>query len=147
MSQPPSCSIQALSALLFISKEVLKEKIGRLKQVERASNPTRRPVVLTRARPLLASGVGLGVGEVFLPVRLIFRRQRRIVEHEEVLGVFLFRSLGEIEKLARVGPCMLTLLKGPRQSCSYGKVRSPPEYSLRLKRQHARTDPDFSTPI
>lgn len=40
---------QALSALLFLYKEVLKEKIGWLGDVERAKKPTRLPVVLTRA--------------------------------------------------------------------------------------------------
>src|SRR5258707_368407 len=39
---------QALSALLFLYKEVLKEKIGWLGEVERAKRPTRLPVVLTR---------------------------------------------------------------------------------------------------
>src|SRR5438105_9440581 len=39
---------QALSALLFLYKEVLKQEIGWLKQVERAKKPARLPVVLTR---------------------------------------------------------------------------------------------------
>ncbi len=39
---------QALSALLFLYKEVLKEEIGWLGNVERATKPTRLPVVLTR---------------------------------------------------------------------------------------------------
>lgn len=39
---------QALSALLFLYKEVLKEQIGWLGNVERASRPARLPVVLTR---------------------------------------------------------------------------------------------------
>jgi integron integrase len=39
---------QALSALLFLYKEVLKEQIGWLGEVERAKKPTRLPVVLTR---------------------------------------------------------------------------------------------------
>jgi integrase len=39
---------QALSALLFLYKEVLKQEIGWLDQVERAKRPTRLPVVLTR---------------------------------------------------------------------------------------------------
>lgn len=39
---------QALSALLFLYKEVLKEEIGWLGNVERASKPARLPVVLTR---------------------------------------------------------------------------------------------------
>ena len=39
---------QALSALLFLYKEVLKQEIGWLENVERAKKPTRLPVVLTR---------------------------------------------------------------------------------------------------
>jgi integron integrase len=39
---------QALSALLFLYKEVLKQEIGWLEGVERAKTPTRLPVVLTR---------------------------------------------------------------------------------------------------
>ncbi len=39
---------QALSALLFLYKEVLKQEIGWLKDVERAKKPVRLPVVLTR---------------------------------------------------------------------------------------------------
>lgn len=39
---------QALSALLFLYKQVLKQEIGWLDSVERAKRPTRVPVVLTR---------------------------------------------------------------------------------------------------
>jgi integron integrase len=39
---------QALSALLFLYKEVLKQEIGWLEKVERAKKPVRVPVVLTR---------------------------------------------------------------------------------------------------
>lgn len=39
---------QALSALLFLYKEVLKQEIGWLDQVERAKRPARLPVVLTK---------------------------------------------------------------------------------------------------
>lgn len=39
---------QALSALLFLYKEVLKQEIGWLNNVERAKRPARLPVVLTR---------------------------------------------------------------------------------------------------
>src|SRR5205814_2394530 len=39
---------QALSALLFLYKEVLKQEIGWLDSVERAKKPTRLPVVLSR---------------------------------------------------------------------------------------------------
>ena len=38
---------QALSALLFLYKQVLKEEIGWLEEVERAKKPARLPVVLT----------------------------------------------------------------------------------------------------
>jgi integron integrase len=40
---------QALSALLFLYKEVLKQKIGWLKNVERAKRPPKLPVVLSPA--------------------------------------------------------------------------------------------------
>jgi integron integrase len=40
---------QALSALLFLYREVLEQKIGWLDRVERAKKPARLPVVLTRA--------------------------------------------------------------------------------------------------
>jgi integron integrase len=40
---------QALSALLFLYREVLQQKIGWLDRVERAKKPARLPVVLTRA--------------------------------------------------------------------------------------------------
>src|SRR5262249_739897 len=39
---------QALSALLFLYKQVLKQDIGWLQGVERAKRPSRLPVVLTR---------------------------------------------------------------------------------------------------
>jgi integron integrase len=39
---------QALSALLFLYKQVLKQEIGWLEDVERAKRPMRQPVVLTR---------------------------------------------------------------------------------------------------
>lgn len=39
---------QALSALLFLYKQVLKQEIGWLEKVERAKKPVRLPVVLTR---------------------------------------------------------------------------------------------------
>lgn len=45
----PSTQNQALSAILFLYKEVLKEEIGWLEKVERARKPVRLPVVLTRA--------------------------------------------------------------------------------------------------
>jgi len=40
---------QALAALLFLSKNVLKEELPWLKNVERAKRPARIPLVLTRA--------------------------------------------------------------------------------------------------
>ena len=39
---------QALSALLFLYREVLQQNIGRLHQVERAKRPARLPIVLTK---------------------------------------------------------------------------------------------------
>ena len=40
---------QALSALLFLYKDVLKQEIGWLEKVERAKKPARLPVVLSHA--------------------------------------------------------------------------------------------------
>src|SRR5207237_4724185 len=40
---------QALSALLFLYRDVLRQEIGWLDRVERANKPARLPVVLTRA--------------------------------------------------------------------------------------------------
>src|SRR5438874_790283 len=40
---------QALSALLFLYKQVLKQEIGWLEKVERAKKPAKLPVVLTRS--------------------------------------------------------------------------------------------------
>ena len=45
----PSTQNQALSALLFLYKQVLQQEIGWLEGVERAKKPVRLPVVLTRA--------------------------------------------------------------------------------------------------
>jgi len=44
----PSTQNQALSALLFLYKEVLKHEIGWLEKVERAKKPPKLPVVLSR---------------------------------------------------------------------------------------------------
>ncbi len=44
----PATQNQALSALLFLYKEVLKQEIGWLGTIERATKPKRLPVVLTR---------------------------------------------------------------------------------------------------
>src|SRR5256886_17409477 len=64
---------QALSALLFLYKQVLKEEIGWLEDVERAKKPARLPVVLThdevhkmfahlRGTPRLMAGLLYGSG-------------------------------------------------------------------------------------
>ena len=45
----PSTQNQALSALLFLYKEVLKHEIGWLEKVDRAKRPPKVPVVLSRA--------------------------------------------------------------------------------------------------
>ena len=45
----PSTQNQALSALLFLYKEVLKNEIGWLEKVERAKKPPKLPVVLSHA--------------------------------------------------------------------------------------------------
>src|SRR6266550_6516740 len=43
-----STQTRALSALLFLYREVLQQNIGRLNQVERAKRPARLPIVLTK---------------------------------------------------------------------------------------------------
>ena len=64
---------QALSALLFLYKQVLEQEIGWLEKVERAKKPVRLPVVLTRDEvhrifshlrgiPLLMAGLLYGSG-------------------------------------------------------------------------------------
>jgi site-specific recombinase XerD len=64
---------QALSALLFLYKEVLKHEIGWLQKVERAKKPPKLPVVLSRAEvkeifaclhgvPKLMAGLRYGSG-------------------------------------------------------------------------------------
>jgi integron integrase len=52
---------QALSAILFLYKEVLKEEIGWIEKVERAKRPVHQPVVLTReeVRKVLARMHGM----------------------------------------------------------------------------------------
>ncbi len=45
----PATQNQALSALLFLYKEVLKQQIGWLENVERARKPSKLPVVLSHA--------------------------------------------------------------------------------------------------
>src|SRR5207302_3310177 len=49
MNVAASTQNQALSALLFLYKEVLKHEIGWLEKVERAKKPPKLPVVLSRA--------------------------------------------------------------------------------------------------
>src|SRR5437660_11309222 len=48
MNVAASTQNQALSALLFLYKEVLKHEIGWLEKVERAKKPPKLPVVLSR---------------------------------------------------------------------------------------------------
>jgi site-specific recombinase XerD len=49
MNVAASTQNQALSALLFLYKQVLKHEIGWLEKVERAKKPPKLPVVLSRA--------------------------------------------------------------------------------------------------
>src|SRR5437763_6826085 len=49
MNVAASTQNQALSALLFLYKEVLKHEIGWLEKVERAKKPPKLPVVLSRS--------------------------------------------------------------------------------------------------
>lgn len=69
---------QALSALLFLYKEVLKQEIGWLDQVERAKKPAKLPVVLSRdeVRKLL----GHLSGTVRLMASLLYGSGLRLME-------------------------------------------------------------------
>jgi site-specific recombinase XerD len=49
MSQPPSCSIQALNALLFLYETVLERKLGTIEGLQRVRRPPKLPVVLSKS--------------------------------------------------------------------------------------------------
>lgn len=69
---------QALSALLFLYKEVLKQNIGWLDQVERARKPVRLPVVLSRDE--VAIILGQMSGTMRLMASLLYGSGLRLME-------------------------------------------------------------------
>ena len=69
---------QALSALLFLYKEVLRQEIGWLDQVERAKRPTKLPVVLSRTE--VEKVLGKMVGTPKLMASLLYGSGLRLME-------------------------------------------------------------------
>jgi integron integrase len=108
---------QALSALLFLYKQVLKQEIGWLEGVERAKRPARLPVVLTRdevhkifshlhGTPRLMAGLLYGSGLRLMEcvrlrvkdvdfgyARIIVRDGKRAKDRVTMLPVNLAKSL------------------------------------------------------
>jgi integron integrase len=89
---------QALSALLFLYKEVLKHEIGWLEKVERAKRPPKVPVVLSRAElkqifahlhgvPKLMAGLLYGSG-----LRLMECVRLRVKDVDFELGQIIVRD-------------------------------------------------------
>jgi len=70
---------QALSALLFLYKEVLGEELPWLDDVTRAKKPARLPTVLSRAEMAALLGQ-IGEGEMQLIVRLLYGTGMRLLE-------------------------------------------------------------------
>jgi integron integrase len=69
---------QALSALLFLYKEVLRQEIGWLDQVERAKRPTKLPVVLSRIE--VGQVLGRMAGTPKLMAGLLYGSGLRLME-------------------------------------------------------------------
>src|SRR5437667_1224151 len=94
----PSTQNQALSALLFLYKEVLKHEIGWLEKVERAKKPPKLPVVLSRSEvkeifahlkggPKLMAGLLYGSG-----LRLMECVRLRVKDIDFALGQITVRD-------------------------------------------------------
>lgn len=73
-----STEMQALSALLFLYRDVLDRPLGDLRSLVRASQPRRLPVVLTRAE--VARVLGELGGDVRLVVMLLYGAGLRLQE-------------------------------------------------------------------
>ncbi|WP_281187145.1 integron integrase [Aquimonas voraii] len=69
---------QALSALLFLYREVLQQPLDWLNGIQRASKPQRLPVVLTRAQ--VSSVLGELVGTAWLMASLLYGGGLRLME-------------------------------------------------------------------
>src|SRR3989441_12109270 len=75
---------QALSALLFLHRDVLGRDVGELDQLVRAKRPARLPVVLSRAEVKAVLG-RLG-GTTWLGAALVFRSGLRLLECVRLRG-------------------------------------------------------------
>jgi integron integrase len=69
---------QALSAIVFLYREVLGKELGWLDDLERAKKPQRLPVVLTRSE--VAAALGRLDGEVWLMSSLLYGAGLRLME-------------------------------------------------------------------
>ncbi|PYJ49789.1 MAG: hypothetical protein DME87_08360 [Verrucomicrobia bacterium] len=98
MNVAASTQNQALSALLFLYKEVLKHEIGWLEKVERAKKPPKLPVVLSRSEvkeifahlkggPKLMAGLLYGSG-----LRLMECVRLRVKDIDFALGQITVRD-------------------------------------------------------
>ena len=67
----------ALAALLFLYKDVLKETLGRIGEVERARLPSRMPVVFTKQA---AAVLGKLSGTSYLAAALMYGAGLRLME-------------------------------------------------------------------
>jgi len=74
----PSTQNQALSALLFLYREVLQQPLDWLSGIQRASKPQRLPVVLTRGQ--VSSVLGELVGTAWLMASLLYGGGLRLME-------------------------------------------------------------------
>lgn len=73
-----STQMQALSALLFLYREVLQRPVGDLRAVVRARSPSRLPVVLSREE--VSRLLALLTGDVYLVALLLYGSGLRLME-------------------------------------------------------------------
>jgi len=73
-----STQMQALSALLFLYRDVLQRPVGDLRAVVRARNPSRLPVVLSREE--VSRLLALLTGDVYLVALLLYGSGLRLLE-------------------------------------------------------------------
>ncbi|HEX7515785.1 MAG TPA: hypothetical protein VF345_00715, partial [Chthoniobacterales bacterium] len=87
---------QALSAILFLYKEVLRQEIGWLENVERAKSPVRVPVVLTRDE----------VHKLFAQLHGTHRLMAGLL-YGSGLRLMARKSFAHVPWSARNGPCFM----------------------------------------
>ena len=87
---------QALSALLFLYKEVLKQEIGWLDGVERAKRPARLPVVLTKDE----------VRKIFAHLHGTHRLMAGLL-YGSGLRLMARKSFAHVPRNAMKGPCFM----------------------------------------